>query len=93
MMDQVVEAMQRIPLECYGSWKDHEAIEVAINHHLFVNLLHQKCIPGAIASINVQSCYDRVTHVAGSLCAQNWDVNPRTIIAMLITIQCMKFYL
>jgi hypothetical protein len=31
--------------------------------------------------------------VAGSLCAQSFDVDPRAILAMLLTIQRMKFYL
>lgn len=36
---------------------------------------------------------DRITHAAGSLCAQNWDVDPQAIIVMLFTIQWMKFFL
>jgi hypothetical protein len=60
----------RIPMECYGSQKNHEAIDVAVNCRLFVDLLQQKRIPGAIASVNAESCYDCITHAAGFLCAQ-----------------------
>ena len=86
MMHQA-EALGRIPLEIYGSRKNHEAVEVAINRHLVADLLRQKRIPGVIASVDAESCYDRITHAAGSLCAQNWDVDPQAIIAMLLTIQ------
>jgi hypothetical protein len=92
MMKQA-ELRGQIPPECYGSRKNHEAIEVAINHHLIADILRQKRIPGAIASVDAQSCYDRITHVAGSLCAQSWDVDPQAILAMLRTIQRMKFFL
>jgi hypothetical protein len=92
MMRQA-EAQGRIPLEIYGSRKNHEAVEVAINRRLVADLLRQKRIPGAIASVDAESCYDRIAHVAGSLCAQNWDVDPEAIRAMLLTIQRMKYFL
>jgi hypothetical protein len=91
MMRQA-KAQGRIPLEIYGSRKNHEAVEVAINRRLVADLLRQKRIPGAIASVDAESCYDRIAHVAGSLCAQNWDVDPEAIRAMLLTIQRMKYF-
>jgi hypothetical protein len=57
------------------------------------NLLWQKRIPGAIASVDAESCYDRITHAAGSLCVQTWDVDPNAVFAMLRPIQRMKYYL
>lgn len=54
MMRQV-ELRGCIPPECYSSQKNHEVIEVAINHHLIANILHQKFIPSTIASVNAQS--------------------------------------
>jgi hypothetical protein len=38
MMHQA-KLQDRIPMECYGSWKNHEAIDVAVNRWLFVDLL------------------------------------------------------
>jgi hypothetical protein len=38
MMRQA-ESQARIPLECYGSQKNHEAIEVAVNHCLVADIL------------------------------------------------------
>jgi hypothetical protein len=92
MMRQA-ETQDRIPLECYGSRKNHEAIEVAVNRHLVADILQQKRIPGAIASVDAESCYDCITHAAGLLCAQTWDVDPQAIIAMLRPIQQMKYFL
>jgi hypothetical protein len=55
--------------------------------------LQQKRIPGAVASVDAESCFDGITHAAGSLCIQSWDVHPNSIIAMLIPIQRMKYFL
>jgi hypothetical protein len=40
---------ERIPMECYGSRKNHEAIDVAVNRRLVADLLRQKQIHSAIA--------------------------------------------
>ena len=92
MMRQV-ESLGCISEECYGSQKNHEAVDVAINRCLIADILRQKQLPGAVASVDAEMCYDRITHAAGSLCAQSWDVDPQAIIAMLVTIQQMKFFL
>jgi hypothetical protein len=60
---------------------------------LIADILQQKRIPGAVALVDTESCYDRITHAAVSLCAQSWDVHPKSIIAMLLPIQCMKYFL
>jgi hypothetical protein len=57
MMHQV-EAKDWIPLECYGSRQNHEAIDVAVNQRLIADLLWQKQIPGAVASIDAETCYN-----------------------------------
>jgi hypothetical protein len=49
---------------------------MAVNRRLVADLMRQKCIPGAIPSVDAESCYDRITHAAGSLCAQTWDIDP-----------------
>jgi hypothetical protein len=77
---------ERIPLKCYGSQKNHEAVDVAVNQRLIADILRQKRIPGAVASVDAESCYDRITHAAGSLCIQSWDVHLNFIIAMLLPI-------
>ena len=87
------EARQGIPKEIYGGRKNHEAIEVALNRKLIADILRQKRIPGAVASVDAHTCYDRIAHSAGSLSCQIWDMDPQAIIAMLLTIQRMRFYL
>jgi hypothetical protein len=79
MMHQA-EANERIPLECYGSRKNHEAVEIAVNRRLIADILRQKRIPGAIASVDADTCYDRITHATGSLCVQSWDVDPASAV-------------
>jgi hypothetical protein len=92
MMHQA-EVNEHIPLECYRSRKNHEAVDVAVNRRLIADILRQKRIPGAVALVDAESCYDRITHAAGSLCAQSWDVDPKSLIAMLLPIQRMKYFL
>jgi hypothetical protein len=47
MMHQA-EQFGRIPLECYGSRKTHEAIKVAINWHLIADILRQNISPALL---------------------------------------------
>jgi hypothetical protein len=92
MMHQA-ESLKCTPLEYYGSRKNHEAIDVAVNCHLVANILHQKWIPSAITSVDAELCYDQIPHAAGYLCAQIWDGDPNAILAMLRRIQRMKYFL
>jgi hypothetical protein len=43
--------------------------------------------------VDAKSCYDQITHAARSLCVQYWDVNPKSIIAMILPIQYIKYFL
>jgi signal transduction histidine kinase len=92
MMDQA-EAQNWIPREIYGGRKNHEAIEVALNRRFLTDIARQRRTPLAIASVDAQTCYDRMAHSIASIAAQGWQVDPAAIIAMLITIQSMKFFL
>ena len=49
--------------------------------------------PMAIASVDAQTCYDRIVHSIASICCQRWNVPLPAIISALKTIQKMKFYL
>jgi hypothetical protein len=80
MMHQA-EKQEKIPIECYGSRKNHEAIEVATNRWPITDLLRRKHFPGAIASVDAHTCYGCIQRVAGSLCAQSWDVSSWGLIA------------
>jgi hypothetical protein len=83
-----------IPQEIYGGRKNHEAIEVALNRRLITDILHQRHTPLAVAStVDAQNCYDRIAHSITSLVTQWLQVDPRAIVAMLFTIQGMRFFL
>jgi hypothetical protein len=82
-----------IPSKIHGGQKNYEAIEVALNCWLVVDISRQCHVPFAIASVDAQTCYDHLTHSITSIVLQGWDVDPRAIVAMLTTIQGLKFYL
>jgi hypothetical protein len=82
-----------IPREIYGGRKNHEAIEVAMNRRFLADITRQRRTPLAIASVDAQTCYDRIAHSIGSIATQGWQVDPQAIITMLLTIQGMKFFL
>jgi hypothetical protein len=71
------ELLDRIPAECYGSRKNHEAIEVAVNRCLVADLLRQKWIPGAIASVDAELCYDRITHDVAAGNTSFFGISPK----------------
>jgi hypothetical protein len=87
------ESNRWIPPEIYGGRKNHEAIEVALNHRLLTNISRQRRMPIAVTLVDAQTCYDRMAHSIASITAQGWQVDPKAIVAMLITIQGMKFFL
>jgi hypothetical protein len=92
MMDRA-ESNHWIPREIYGGRKNHEAIEVAMNRRLLADIARQRRVPLAIASVDAQTCYDRLAHSIASIATQGWQVDPKAIVTMLFTIQSMKFFL
>ena len=64
-----------------------------MNQRLLSDIAHQQRTPIAIASVDAQTCYDRMAHSIASIAAQGWQVDPKAIVVMLLTIQGMKFYL
>jgi hypothetical protein len=92
MMRQA-ERKQQIPKEIYGSRNGHSATELGLNRRLVTDLSRQRRWPMAISSVDAHTCYDRIAHAVASICCQRWDVDLGPILAMLITIQQMKFFL
>lgn len=82
-----------IPLDLYGGVKGRRVESMALSRRLLADILRQMRCPGAIASVDAQSCYDRITYSTASLCCQQWGVPPRIMETMLRTIQGMRFYL
>jgi signal transduction histidine kinase len=92
MMDRA-EQNAWIPNEIYGGRRNHEAIEVAMNRRLTADISRQRRAPLAVASVDAQTCYDRMAHSVASIAMQGWQVDPKAIRAMLRPIQRMKYFL
>lgn len=82
-----------IPPELYGGVKGKRADLMALSRRLYLDILRQKRRPAAIASVDAESCYDRISHTAASLACQRWGVPPPVMITMLQAIQRMQFHL
>ena len=60
---------------------------------LFFDVARQRRYNAALASVDAQTCYDRVVHSVVSLMCQASGLPPGPIIVMLAAIQQMKFHL
>jgi hypothetical protein len=47
-----------IPSETYSGCNCFQAINTSIRYCVKLNLFHQKCLTGAIASVNASNCFD-----------------------------------
>lgn len=92
MLWQAMHSHQILP-ELYGGVKGRRADHMALARVLLINSMTQKRLPFAIASVDAQSCYDRIAHIPASLCCQRWGVPGAIMMTMLHTIQHMKFFL
>jgi hypothetical protein len=81
--------------ECAGSRQHHHdaTTDVALNHHLFCDIAHQKKCSAAITGVDLVQCYDRIAHSIASLGSQHWGVPVNAITCLLTTIQLMVFFL
>ena len=82
-----------IPNECYGSHKGHQAIDVAVNRCLTLDLFHQKWIPGSILSADASNCYNCLAHNMTSLACQCLAMAVEVLVCLLMTIQMMVYFL
>jgi hypothetical protein len=64
-----------------------------MNCRLTTNISRQRRAPLAIASVDAQTCYDRMAHSIASIAMQGWQVSPKAIRGMLLPIQRMKYFL
>ena len=92
MMDWA-ESHNEIPDECFGSQKGQSAINTAINRKLSLDLMQQKWVPGMITAADAQQCYDWLAHSIVSLVMQRLVMMVEVIVCLLLTIQCMQFFL
>jgi hypothetical protein len=73
-----------IAKEQYGSRKQHQAIDLAVNKVLTNDILRQSKRTGAICSNVAKACYDLIGHAQASLCMQRQGV-PKAAVEFLFT--------
>jgi hypothetical protein len=81
-----------IPQEQYAE-QQSEAADGGWAKRLFGDISRQSKTPMGIVSADAESCYDRIAHVFASLVFQAVGVGITAVMAMLLSIQHMKFYL
>ena len=90
---QHAEKVGGISQEQFGSRKGKRAIEVSLNNRLTDDIMRMYAIRGAICSNDAKSCYDRISHIALSMCLQRMGVPTKAIEGMLQTIQEMRHHI
>ena len=81
-----------IPPEQYAE-RQSDGQDGAWSKRLFGDISRQSRIPVGIVSADAETCYDRIAHVFASLVFQAVGVAITALMAMLLSIQHMKFYL
>ena len=81
-----------IPPEQYKD-KEHAVEDGTFDKVLQSNISRQKQIPLCIVSADVANCYDQVHHAVLALMFMAVGVHSGAIVAMLRSIQLMKFFL
>ena len=87
------EAHNRIPDEAYGSRASLNAILVAVNRRLVIDIFKQKRRCGAIAGVDAAQCYDRIVHSLSILLCQKEGAPLSSCLMMFGIIQCMTYFI
>ena len=75
------------------SERNRTAVNGGLAKTLFYDIARQLRIPAAIALVDASNCYDRITQAMALLIFQSFGVEDTAVLAMLETIQEMKFFL
>jgi len=79
--------------EQYGSIKHKLAIHQCLNKNLFYDLVWFKRQPAALCSNNAQSCYDRITLLATTLCLMQFGGSQSMVHSMITTLYKMQHHI
>ena len=82
-----------IPKEIMGGIQGRNSQEAGKVRALTLDLLRQKWKEGIMVSADAHTCYDRMQHLAVSICCQRLGVPLRAMVCMLSTLQAMRYYL
>ena len=91
MLDQV-RKYKLMPDEIFSE-RNRMAEDGTLAKTLFYDISRQSRRPAGLASVDAESCYDRIAHAIASLVFQSFGVPSKSAVAMLKTIQDMKFFL
>lgn len=91
MLDEV-RKYKLMPDEIFSE-RNRMAEDGTLAKTLFYDISRQSRIPAGLASVDAESCYDRIAHAIASLVFQSFGVPDKSVVAMLKTIQDMKFFL
>ena len=69
-----------------------KCIDHVINRHLFFDNLRYQKTSGAMAAVDLKSCYDRVSHSPAYLAMRSYGILKDPIISMFQSIQHMRYY-
>lgn len=91
MLDEV-RKYKLMPDEIFSE-RNRMAEDGTLAKTLFYDISRQSRRPAGLASVDAESCYDRIAHAVASLVFQSFGVPSKSVVAMLKTIQDMKFFL
>jgi hypothetical protein len=83
---------QLIPEEIYSE-RGRTADDGTLTKTLAFDIARQFKIPMGVASVDADNCYDRIAHAMASMVFQAFGTPTSALVAMLSTIQEMKFFL
>ena len=69
-----------------------KCINHVINRHLYFDNLRYQKTSGAMAAVDLKSCYDRVSHSPAFLAMRSYGLPKEPIISMFQSIQHMRYY-
>ena len=79
--------------ELYGSRANLNAIQVAINRRLIIDIFKQKRHSGAIAGVDAAQCYDRIVHSLSILLCQREGAPLSSLMMIFGVIQSMIYFI
>ena len=87
------EENKRIPDEAYGSRSSLNAILVAVNIRLVIEVFKQKRSCGAIAGVDASQCYNMVVRSLSILLCKKEGAPLLSLLMMFRVIQCMIYFI
>ena len=86
------ERHKALAAEQFGSRKNHQSVNAALNKRLTMDLLRLKRQAGALCANDAKSCYDRIVHNVAVLAIRRLGMAAAPIRSMFETIQLAKHH-